>query len=60
MRQLAKAPGPAEGLHLLRWRLLQFGVQMNRAASDIEGLRPVGEALFLDGDLMDAGRDRDR
>jgi len=35
--------------------LVELSTQVDRAAGDVEGFRPVREALFLDCDLMAAG-----
>ena len=48
------------GSPLLLWLfLLQFGIQVNRAAGDVEGFGPVGEAFLFDGYLMATGADID-
>ena len=45
---------------LLRRFLLQFRIQVNRAAGYVEGLAPGCEPLFLDGNLMTSRGDCDR
>jgi hypothetical protein len=41
---------------LARRGLVQFCIQVNRPSSDVEGLCPIREPFFLDGDLMTSER----
>ena len=38
---------------------IEFGVEVNGAAGDIQSLGPGGEAFFLDADLMAARGERE-